>query len=115
MPQTGSMPVRGLEAVWCWCASICASCPADGRRTKFLHKGPLVPAFGAEHLRDFHLGHRFFGLSADLNCTFTASRRPAFFFAWTTTRSDALRSCAVAGDPSFTNCVSGVRKNFSSP
>src|SRR2546425_8503702 len=51
MPQTGSMPVRGLKAVSCWCASTSASYPADGRRPKFLHRGPLR--------------HRFFGLCAD--------------------------------------------------
>src|SRR5712671_4076824 len=95
MPQTGSMPVRDLDAVSCWWASIFDSCFADARRTKVLHSGAFC--------------HCFLGFPADVNCTFVASRCPAFFLAWTTTRLDAWRSCAVAGDPSFTNLVSGVR------
>lgn len=45
--QTGSMPVRGFNAGSCWCTSILASCPADGRRTKFLHRGRSVIASSA--------------------------------------------------------------------
>src|SRR5207237_9622626 len=55
---------------------------------------------------------RFFRVA---DFTLIASIRRACFFACTTTRSDCSRSFAVAGEPSFTNSVSGVRANFSDP
>src|SRR2546428_4313633 len=52
MPQTGSAPVRGLDAVSCWCASMLCLLPADGRRTKLLQMPDLhggVPRADRRH------------------------------------------------------------------